>query len=123
MLSLWFIERPKDAAHLAAAKITNAPSSLDLIPERLEAIGNPVVVAAPSSNANVQAKRIEYNLLTKSITLDGDEPVFLQQGPDEIHARCLHYQSAAEEGRLGDLVAQGPGWLRGQSPDQPKQQL
>ena len=123
LLSLWLIERPKDAAGPPAAKTAKTAGSLDLIPERLEAVGNPVVVTAPSSNATAHAKRIEYNLLTKSITLDGDEPVFLQQGPNEIYARSLFYQSAAEEGRLGQLVAEGPGWLRGQSPERPGQQL
>ena len=104
LLSLWFIERPKDAKTTKDAK---TPGSLDLIAERLEAIGNPVVVAARAAKPP-QAKRIEYNLLTKSITLDGDEPVFLQQGPNEIHARSLYYQSAAEEGRSGHSRLAGP---------------
>lgn len=117
LLALWFIERPKGDGK---AKTSD---SLDLAPERLEAIGSPVVVTAPSQNATARAKRIEYNLATKSITLDGDQPVLLQQGPNAISARSLYYEPAAEEGRLGQLVAQGPGWLRGQSPDQPKQQL
>ena len=123
LLSLWLIERPKNAAGSPATRSAKRAGSLDLIPERLEAVGNPVVVTAPSSNAAAHAKRIEYNLPTKSITLDGDEPVFLQQGANEIYARSLFYQSAAEEGRLGQLVAQGPGWLRGQSPERPGQQL
>ena len=42
--------------------------------------------------------------------------------PNEIHARSLYYQSAGP-GRLGRVVAQGPGWLRGQSADRPDQQL
>jgi hypothetical protein len=123
LLSLWFIERPKEAQSSPAAKTAKTAGSLDLTPERLEAIGNPVRVTAPSSNATAHAKRIEYNLLSKSITLDGDQPVFLQQGPNEIYARSLYYQSSPEEGRLGDLVSQGPGWLRGQSPDRPGRQL
>ncbi len=142
VLSLWFADRRSDAAaekgtgpicrngpEGAAHKLDLSPfppqpaGSLDLVPERLEAVGNPVVVTAPSSNATAQGKRMEYNLLSNSLTLDGDEPVFLQQGPNQICARSLYYESAAEEGRLGQLVAQGPGWLRGQSPDQPGQRL
>jgi hypothetical protein len=123
LLSLWFIERANGAGGSPPAKTATTAGSLDLAPERLEAVGNPVVVTAPSSDATAQAKRIEYNLLTKSITLDGDDPVFLQQGPDQICARSLYYESAAEEGRLGQLVAQGPGWLRGRSPERPNQQL
>ncbi|MFZ1935669.1 MAG: hypothetical protein WBL72_07650 [Thermoguttaceae bacterium] len=123
LLSLWFIERASGAGGSPSAKTATTAGSLDLAPERLEAVGNPVVVTAPSSNATAQAKRIEYNLLAKSITLDGDDPVFLQQGPNQICARSLYYESAAEEGRLGQLVAQGPGWLRGRSPERPNQQL
>ena len=63
--------------------------------ERLEARGNPVVVTAPSQNLDARGPRIEYNLLTKSIALDGGPEVFLQRGPNEIHARSLRYQSAA----------------------------
>ncbi len=122
-LVLRFIERPKGAPGSVAAKTAKTAGSLDLVPERLEAVGNPVTVTAPSRNATAHAKRMEYNLLTKSITLDGDQPVFLQEGPNEIFARSLFYQSAAQQGRLGELVAQGPGWFRGQSSEQPKQQL
>ena len=84
LLSLWFIERASGAGGSPSAKTATTAGSLDLAPERLEAVGNPVVVTAPSSNATAQAKRIEYNLLAKSITLDGDNPVFLQQGPNQI---------------------------------------
>ena len=42
------------------------------------------------------------------------EEVFLQQEHNEIHARSLYYH-AAEPGRLGQALAQGPGWFRGQS--------
>ena len=45
--------------------------SLDLVAQRLEARGNPVVVTAPSRNLNARGPRIEYNLLTESIALDG----------------------------------------------------
>ena len=48
--------------------------------ERLEARGNPVVVTAPSQKLTARGPRIEYNLLAKSITLDGGQEVFLQQG-------------------------------------------
>ena len=61
---------------------------------------------------------MQYNLLTKSIVIDGDQPVFIQQGPNEIHAADLRYE-AAGPGRLGRVAARGPGWLRGQLSQQP----
>ena len=65
--------------------------------------------------------------LTNRIVLDDPRPidaqeVLLQQGPNEIHARALRYQYAGP-GRLGEVEAEGPGWLRGQSPERPDQQL
>jgi lipopolysaccharide export system protein LptA len=124
VLAIKFIERIATngdaAAEMLAAKKKN---SMDLIPERFEAQGNPVVVTAPSENVVARAQRIEYNLMVKSLTLDGREPVFLQQGPNEIQARNLYYQAAADKARMGQVVAQGPGWLHGQSQDKPDQQI
>ena len=65
---------------------------------------------------------MEYNLLAKSIDLDGGREVCLQQGPNEIHARSVYYQ-ATDDGRLGQAISQGPGWLRGQMPGHSDQQL
>ncbi len=105
LLSLYFAERKAGAAKAE-------PGALDLVAERLECRGNPVVVTAPSRKLNARAPRIEYNLLTEAIVLDGNQEVFLQQGPNEIHAQSLYYQ-AAKQGGLGRVVAQGPGWFRG----------
>ena len=54
--------------------------------------------------------------------LDEGQEVVLQRGENEIHARSVTYQ-AADQGRMGQVEAQGPGWFRGQSPDRPDQQL
>jgi hypothetical protein len=113
LLSLYFIGRG------AAVPANPDPGSLDLVAQRLEARGNPVVVTAPSRDVNARGPRIEYDLLTESIAMDGEKvpdtfsEVFLQQGPNEIHARSLSYQPAGQ-GRLGRVTAEGPGWLRGQ---------
>jgi hypothetical protein len=133
--------------------VAKKPGSMDLVPELLEARGNPVVVTAPSENVTARAQRVEYNLPAKSLKLDagaekgsgpirrdgpeaasheldatsfpqnGDQQVFLQQGFNEIHARSAFYQQAAEKDRLGRVVAEGPGWLRGQSPERPDQKI
>ncbi len=46
----------------------------------------------------------------------------MQQGPNEIHGPALYYKSAGP-GHLGEMAAAGPGYLHGQSPDRPDQQL
>ncbi|MEN6459359.1 MAG: hypothetical protein ABFC63_10565 [Thermoguttaceae bacterium] len=118
VLSVHFVGR-KDGVPAGGNK--PKPDSLDLVAQRLEARGNPVVVKAPSQNVTAQGPRIEYNLLSQSITLDGAQDVFLQQATNEIHARTLNYQSAGQD-RLGRVLAEGPGWLRGKS-DRGGQQL
>lgn len=120
LLSLYFSDRAKEKSTVPAAP--KADGSLDLVAERIEAIGKPVVVTAPSQKVKSCGERLEYNLLANSITLDGGQEVSLQQGPNEIRARSLYYKSAGE-GRLGQVAAQGPGWLRGQDEKRPDQQL
>ena len=94
------------------SKTLSKKGTLDLVAERLECRGRPVVVTAPSRKLNARAPRIEYNLLAEAITLDGDQDVFLQQGSNEIHARSLFYQLDKHRS-IGQLLAQGPGRLRG----------
>ena len=86
---------------------------MDLAVERLEACGSPAKLNAPSQNVRARGARMEYNVPAKSMILEGGREVFLQQGPNEIHARRVEYR-ASEDGRLGRALSQGPGWLRGQ---------
>jgi lipopolysaccharide export system protein LptA len=123
MLSITFIERKMIEPNAAGAKTASSSVSMDLTPERIEARGNPVTATAPSENASARAQRIEYNLISKSIKLDGDQPVFLQRGADQVQARSVFYQPAAEKDRLGQVVAVGPGWFHGQSSEQSDQQI
>ena len=44
--------------------------------------------------------------------------VSLVEGPNEIHALSVQYTAAAP-GRLGQVVSQGPGWLRGAMSQRP----
>ena len=107
-------------AHGAAKK--QPAGSLNLRPQRIEAQGVPVVVHAPSENVHARGERLEYDLQTGRIVLDGTQEVMLQREPNEIHARSLQYQPG-EPGQLGQTLAQGPGWLRGQMDRRPQQQL
>jgi len=84
---------------------------LRLVPRRIEAAGNPVVLNLPSWQAAGQAQRLEYDFAEKRIVLEAAEHVWLRHRDREIHARSLQYQFA-EHGRLGRVVAVGAGWLR-----------
>ncbi len=122
LLSLFLMERPKDKSAPVAKTDPKTPGSFDLAVERIEAQGNPAVLTAPSQKVIARGERLGYNLPAKLLVLDGGQAVFLQQGPNEIHARSLNYQSG-EPGHIGRVEAQGPGFLHGQSPERPDQQL
>lgn len=101
--------------------------SLSLQPQRIEARGNPVVVHAPSQGAHARGERLEYDLKTGRIVLDGGHEVLLRQSQSEtqtreIHARSLEYQPT-DTGQLARILAQGPGWLRGQIDQRPGEPL
>ncbi|MBN1394821.1 MAG: hypothetical protein JW959_07345 [Pirellulales bacterium] len=63
LLSMHFIER--------VAKKDAEPGSLDLVAERLECRGKPVVVAVPGRKLTARAPQIEYNLLTEAVAAAG----------------------------------------------------
>ncbi len=94
----------------AAAK--KATAALDLQPRRMEALGNPVVLRSPSQHLEARGERLEYHLERQRFVLEGkQQEVALRQEANEIHARSVEYQSAGPR-RLGQVFAQGPGWLR-----------
>ena len=111
----------KGKGHLGSAEF-------DLEPSRIEAWGNPVDVHAPSEGVYARGEHLEYDLQQKRIILDypdngrRDAEVVLRKGANEIHGRSLQYQSMGP-GRLGRITAQGPGWIRAQTDDQPPRQL
>jgi lipopolysaccharide export system protein LptA len=100
----------------------DSDNASNLDPERIEARGNPVQINAPTQNLTGQGERLEYNVKTKLISLDGRTEVYLRQGPSEIRARSLQYQSLGP-GRLGRAAAQGPGWLQGQMEGNPETRI
>jgi lipopolysaccharide export system protein LptA len=97
--------------------------AFDLEPQRIEAIGTPAVLVAPSRKVQAVGERLQYDMQAKWIVLSGGREVWLQRDGDELHARSVRYEAAAEPGRVGRVEAVGPGWLRRQPPDQPDQQL
>ena len=112
------LARPRSAAddlstQKPGSSSSRRPAMLDLRPSRIEAEGSPVVIFAPSEEVQGQGDRLDYNLQSGDIVLDGPHEVFLQQGKSEIHAQSLKYKPG-EKGSIGQIEAAGPGWLRGQ---------
>ena len=99
------------------------PRLPDLEPQRLEARGNPVVILSPREKVEARGEHLEYDLTDGRILLDGRQPVYLRRGPSEIHAPLLQYTPDKEKGKLGRIVAEGPGWLVGQMDDKPNERL
>lgn len=81
--------------------------------ERIVAVGNPVVLEAPSQSAYTTAERLEYNLKTRQVllkSLNQGAEVLLRRGSDEFVAPEMAYE-LVEGKRLGKLWAPGPGRL------------
>ncbi len=105
------------AERKAAAASSEAASAEDPLAGRLArmvAMGTPAVLNAPSSGVHAVAAFMEYSLADRYVTLKSDKrtpQASLRQGDQYFIAPQLHYK-LAEEGRLGQLHAGGPGELR-----------
>jgi len=121
-LSVYFRQRAaaKPAPGDGGAQSTedsSGPGNLE--PWRLEAVGRPVMFSAPSDSVEGRAERLQYNLITKNLALDGDRSVFLRKGTQQIEARSLRYWSPEPPWQFGRMAAEGPGWIRASADDRP----
>lgn len=115
LLSIYF--QPKENT---ATADKNEPLP-KLRPARIEARGDPVVVRSPSTVGEARCQRLEYDLITRKISLEGDDRVMLRQGPSQVWCAAVHYQPSADPNRLGTLWAKGPGELQVVSEKDPSQ--
>ena len=65
-----------------------------------------------------RAARLGYEIATRRILLDGEEPVSLVAKGSEMEARKIDYMPG-EPGDPGTLMAVGPGWIRMRSEKSP----
>lgn len=105
-----------------AARRAGQSGETSLQVREIEAIGNPVIVRAPTRDAEARGERLGYDVQQEQIVLEGSGEVFLRQGKNEIRARSVRYRSKGK-GRLGELFSQGPGWMRGELADRPGQEV
>jgi len=82
-----------------------------LEPVEIQAKGSPVVAKSSGAGLEVRAGRLGYEIATRRILLDGDEPVSLVARDGEMEARKIDY-TPGPPGDPGRLMAVGPGSLR-----------
>jgi len=89
-----------------------------LKPVEIQAKGTPVVARSTAAGLEARAMRLGYEIATRRIVLDGEEPVALVLQETEMEARSIDY-TPGPPGDPGTLMAVGPGWLRARSADMP----
>ena len=81
-----------------------------LQPVELEARGSPVVARSTSGGLEARAERLGYEMASRRILLDGEQPVLLLSPDAELEARSVDYVPGPP-GSPGALMAVGPGWF------------
>ena len=89
-----------------------------LKPLEIQAKGTPVVARSSSAGLEARAARLGYEIATRRILLDGEEPVSLVARGTEMEARSIDYVPGPASAP-GSLMAVGPGWLRTRSAGSP----
>ncbi|MBM3955140.1 MAG: hypothetical protein FJ309_11080, partial [Planctomycetes bacterium] len=99
-----------------AADATTTTGGLE--PREIQARGRPVVATSAAAALEARGGRLGYEIATRRILLDGEEPVSLVIQGTEMEARSIDYVPGPA-GTPGALLAVGPGWLRTRSEGQP----
>lgn len=89
-----------------------------LEPVEIQAKGNPVVARSASAGLEARATRLGYEIATRRIVLDGEQPVSLTYQGSEMEARSID-ATPGPAGSPGNLMAVGPGWLKSRSSGAP----
>jgi len=89
-----------------------------LRPVEIQAKGMPVVAKSGHAGLEARGARLGYEIASRRILLDGEEPVSLVLQGTEMEARSIDY-SPGPPGDPGSLMAVGPGWLRARSEGSP----
>lgn len=92
-----------------------------LEPVEIQAKGTPVVARSTAAGLEARAARLGYEIHTRRILLDGEDPVSLVAKGTEMEARKIDY-CPGPPGDPGSLMAVGPGWLRVRSEKAPPAQ-
>ena len=80
-------------------------------PVEIQARGAPVVARSTGAGLEARGARLGYEIATRRILLDGEEPVSLVAQGSQMEAASIDY-TPGPPGTPGSLMAVGPGWLR-----------
>ena len=80
-------------------------------PVEIQARGTPVIARSTGANLEARGARLGYEIATRRILLDGEEPVSLVAQGTQMEAASIDY-TPGPPGTPGSLMAVGPGWLR-----------
>ncbi len=106
-----FLGRRERAADSAAPPVAAAPPARGpLEPIEIQAKGSPVVATSAQAGLEARAARLGYEIATRRVVLDGDDPVSLVLRDTEMEARKIDY-CPGPPGSPGALMAVGPGRL------------
>jgi len=124
-LKVFFSVRESPANPAAAAvsgPFRNSPQLAvkNLQPTRIEIVGEPAVVRAPTNNLQARAQVIEHELATRAVRLRDADEAIVRQAENEIRTAEMQFTPDAD-GRYGTFVAEGRGRILGTSPDDPEQ--
>lgn len=114
-LSLYFATSPGRAKSGDKERGSGTPDLQGLHVERVQALGSPAVLRAPSYLATLRAELFEYNFLTRQVRIEDRQKLLLHYQQYDVEAKQLEYQFAAGGG-LGRLRSQGPGHAYGTLP-------
>ena len=124
LLAILLARREPAAAGAAAGAASGAAAGSGrggLEPVEIQAKGSPVVATSSGAALEARAERLGYEIATRRILLDGEQPVSLVARGTEMEARKIDY-CPGPPGDPGALMAVGPGWLRTKSEKAPPTQ-
>ena len=84
--------------------------------------GEPVVLDSKTQGVQASGQQLHTISGRAAIVLESAAEAWMRQGSNEIHCSSLKYQPGPA-GRLGQVLARGPGWFRGEKDPQPAGQF
>jgi hypothetical protein len=84
-----------------------------LEPDRIVAMGHPVVIVSPSRQAQVRGNRVQLSLRQRKVAVDGGDDVAITYGANVLRAPQIQYQHPPADAatKIGTFRATGPGTL------------
>ncbi len=91
--------------------------------QRIEAVGSPVRLQAPSLQTVARGQRLEYDFSRRIVRLEDDQGALFAYRRHEVVSPFLEYQVREEPRELGQLRAKGPGKYVGRLGDEDQRRV